>query len=201
MAGILLDISGGNLILTLFMTMVVCLILGIGMPTVAAYTIAAATMSHALTELGVGLLPAHFFIFFFATLSAITPPVATAVFAAAAIARTDLWKTAFSAVRFGLAGFIVPYMFVLGPELLLQGTPHAIAMGIGTASIGVTALAAALQGWFIRPLIYVERGFLLIGALGLINPGLLTDLIGIGALVFAAVSSWIRLRAKRPKTR
>lgn len=184
--------SGQSLFGALFFAMLVCLILGMGLPTTAAYVLAASVVAPALIKLGALPLAAHLFVFYFAIISAITPPVCAAVYVAAAIARADWVKTGLVATRLGLAGFIAPYMFVYAPALLLQGAPLEIAWTAVTACVGVLALAAGSMGFLLRPAGWVARLALLAAALLLIKPGLSTDLAGLGLL--AAVVALQRLR-------
>jgi TRAP-type uncharacterized transport system fused permease subunit len=127
--------------------MVVAVILGMGVPTTAAYAIAAAVVAPGLIRMGVMPLVAHMFIFYFAILSAITPPVALASFAAASMAQADMWRTSMIAVKLGLATFIVPFMFWLSPALLAQGPLPEILQAFATAAFGVYLLACATEGW------------------------------------------------------
>jgi TRAP transporter 4TM/12TM fusion protein len=178
-AQLLLQLAGENVLLAMLFTMVVALILGMGMPTTAAYAIGAAVLAPGLQRLGVAPLVAHMFIFYFAVVSAITPPVALASFAAAAIARADPWKTAFISVKMGLAVFIVPFMFFYSPLLLGQGTLVQILPVLATALIGVILLACATEGWFGRPIGWPLRAPLLLASILLIVPEGITDLIGL----------------------
>jgi len=177
---VILAVAGENLLLTLFLTMCTSIVLGMGLPTVAAYIIQAALTVPALTNLGVEPLAAHMFIFYFAIISAITPPVALAAYAAGGVAGSDPMKTAFQACRLGIAAFIVPYMFVYAPSLLAIGESTEIALATVTALIGVLALAAASVGYFIRKANVIERIVFLCAALTLIKPGIMTDIIGLG---------------------
>jgi TRAP transporter 4TM/12TM fusion protein len=174
--------SGQSLFGALFFAMLVCLVLGMGLPTTAAYVLAASVVAPALIKLGALPIAAHLFVFYFAIISAITPPVCAAVYVAAAIARADWVKTGLIATRLGLAGFIAPYMFVYAPALLLQGPPLEIAWASLTACVGVLALAAGSMGYLLRPAGLVERLALLAAALLLIKPGFYTDLAGFGLL-------------------
>jgi TRAP-type uncharacterized transport system fused permease subunit len=153
-----------------------------GMPTTAAYAIAASVLAPALARLGVEPLAAHLFIFYFACISALTPPVALASFAAAAIARAPMWEVGLQSVRFSIAGYLIPFMFVYGPPLLLQGGWVEVGWAVLTAAVGTLALAAAVQGWLLRGLGLLPRAALLVAALALIKPGLATDVVGLGLL-------------------
>lgn len=177
---VILTVAGENLLLTLFLTMCTSIILGMGLPTVAAYIIQAALTVPALTRLGVEPLAAHMFIFYFAIISAITPPVALAAYAAGGVAGSDPMKTAFQACKLGIAAFIVPYMFVYAPALLAIGEPSHIALATVTALIGVLALAAASVGYFLRQANVFERIVFLAAAMTLIKPGITTDIVGLG---------------------
>ncbi|WP_282137384.1 TRAP transporter permease [Rossellomorea aquimaris] len=185
-SGMIIDISGGILIVTLIFTMITSIILGMGLPTVAAYIVQVPLTIPALIELGVSPLAAHMFVFYFAALSAITPPVALAAFAAAGLSGSDPMKTGMTAVRLGLAAFIVPYMFVYGETLLLVGDVPNIILSVVTSIIGIIGVACAAEGWLLRNALWYERVLLFIGAILMINPGIVTDLIGFAilALVF-----------------
>ncbi len=188
-ATMLLDVAGASTFLAMVFAMVVAIILGMGVPTTAAYAIAAAVVAPGLIRIGVPPLSAHMFIFYFAILSAITPPVALASFAAASMARADMWKTSVIALKLGLATFIVPYMFWISPALLAQGPILGILQAFATAALGVYLLACATEGWMQNgPLPLPLR--LLSGAfgLGLMVPELWTDLGGI--IVAVGLLAW-----------
>lgn len=181
---LLVDLSGGKLVLLLFLTMVVSLILGMGLPTSAAYLVLATLVAPAIIKLGVQPIAAHLFIFYFGVISNITPPVALAAYAAAGIAQCNPNKTGFKAFRIALSGFIIPFVFVYEPVLLLQGTWYAILYSLTTALVGIYCLSVSgerflLSRWTISRL---EQFLLFAAALTLIYPGWLTDLIGTGIL-------------------
>lgn len=199
LALIIITYSGGSLLLALVFTMLVALVLGMGMPTTAAYAISASVLAPALARLGVEPLAAHLFIFYFACISALTPPVALAAFAAAAIARAPMWEVGLQAVRFSIAGYLIPYMFVYGPTLLFQGRALEIGWAMLTAAVGTLALAAAVQGWLRGRLSILERGLLLGAALTLIKPGLLTDLVGLGLLTVILATRYLRQTGRRER--
>jgi TRAP-type uncharacterized transport system fused permease subunit len=145
--------------------------------------------------LGLNPLASHLFVFYFSCISEITPPVGVAYYVAAGIARANPTKVGLTACRLGLAAFIVPYMFVFGPSLLLKGELYMILWTIISAIIGVIALAAGVERWFMgRPTSWLQTGLLLAAALLLIKPGLTTDLVGFGllAIVFILWSFWKR---------
>ncbi len=146
---------------------------------------------------GVNPLAAHFFIFYFAIISAITPPVALAAYAAAGISGADPIKTGITSCRLGVAAIIEPYMFIYAPSLLLVGSPSEIVLATITATVGVIALAAASVGWFLAKATWLERLILLGAALGLIKPGWITDLLGAAALLLVIVLQLPRWRKAR----
>ena len=184
---LILTMAAGHLWLALVFTMIVALILGMGMPTVAVYVVLCALLGEGLKLLGTSLLAAHLFMFWFAVIAALTPPVAVAAYAGAAIAQSDPWKTGWIAFRFALSGFIVPYCFIYGPPLLMQGTWPEIVQAFITASLGIFALSVAVEGWFLVPLKnWLERGALFLAALLLITPGLISDVIGFVILAVEA---------------
>ncbi|MBU2055340.1 MAG: TRAP transporter permease [Proteobacteria bacterium] len=193
-SGLVSTLSGGNILLALFLTMIASLILGMGLPTTAAYIVLAALGAPALIKLGIIPLTAHFFIFYFSCLSCITPPVALAAYTGAGIAGAPAFKTGWTAMRLGLAAFIVPYMFVFGPALLMIGQLGQIVQATFTALVGVFALASGVQGWFFGQANPVQRIMLIIVALTLIHSGLETDIIGLVILLF--VFAWQRFLRK-----
>lgn len=179
---LVISLSGGILILALVFSMFGSIILGMGLPTTAAYIIMATLGAPALIEIGVDPLGAHLFVFYFAIMSAITPPIALAAYTAGAIAGADVNKTAVTALKVSLAGFFIPYMFVFNSELLMRGTAFDIVVGTITASIGVIVLSAATIGYLKIKLKLLERGALFIAALFLMYSGISNDLIGIGII-------------------
>lgn len=180
-----LKLSGGYLFTTLLLTMVVAIIMGMGLPTTACYVLTSAVAAPALMRLNVLPIAAHLFVFYFGILSTITPPVAVGAYAAAGIAGSDPSKTGWAAVKLAIAGFIIPYMFVYSPDLLiLPGATLAKIIPVAiTAIVGVIALGATAEGFFWGPLNLLQRLLLLIGALLLIKSGLYTDILGL-CLVF-----------------
>lgn len=180
-------LAGESLALALVFTMIAGIILGMGLPTTAAYIVMAALLVPALVKLGIPTIAAHMFAFYYAIISAITPPVALAVYAGAGLAGSNMWKTGFAAVRIGAPGFIIPFMFAYEPSLLFLGSPWSIFTSFITASIGVVILAAGMMGWLLRETNWVERIFLVAAAVLLIKPGFFTDLIGLillGIVIF-----------------
>jgi TRAP transporter 4TM/12TM fusion protein len=194
---ILLNISGDSLFITLFLTVAVAVILGMGMPTSAIYIILAVILAPAMEKLGVPPLAAHLLIFYGATMSNITPPLAMASFAAAAIANCDPWKTSFSAMRTGAVVFLVPFFFVYGPELIGNGSIRSIIYAFITACCGVSILAAGSVGWLIVPLNWPMRGLAFATGLLLIDSNMTTDIIGAAAFAVLLSLIFFRYRAGR----
>lgn len=193
-------LAAQSLLLALILTMIAGIMLGMGMPTTPAYIIMTALLVPALIKLGVVAPAAHMFAFYFAILSAITPPVALAVYAAAGLAKSDLWDTGWAAVKIGAAGFIVPFMFVYEPALLMIGDWPRILGSALSASIGALLLAAGLHGFLLARATWLERAMLLAAALTLIKPGLITDLIGLALVGVVLVLQWPR-RERAPSPR
>jgi TRAP transporter 4TM/12TM fusion protein len=197
MSTIILDFSGGYLIVILIMTTVMGIILGMGMPTSGAYIILASLLAPGLEEAGVELLAAHMFIMYVAAKSSITPPVAIASYAAAAIAGTDPWKTSLLAFKLGLSVFIIPYMFVYGPALLGLAPPMEVTWVFITAVFGIFALSVACIGWLFDSLSGIERYVAFGASLLMIQPNWITD--GLGFFIFCMLAFYIQKRPKRPK--
>lgn len=197
LAELLVESSGGSLPVLLFLTMCAALVLGMGMPTVAAYILLAMTVAPALVRMGVEPLAAHMFVFYFGIISAITPPVAIASYTAAGIAGTDLNKVSWVALRLGLSAFILPYMFIYGPELLLISSERSIAMVVIGSLLGIFSLSVALQGYLFGYLNWIQRALLFLGALGLIDTGSVSDLVG--GVLFLIGFGWhyLQVRAGR----
>jgi TRAP transporter 4TM/12TM fusion protein len=185
---LVVNVSGSSLFLALLLTMAAGIVLGMGMPTTPAYIVMVSLLVPAIIRLGVEPAAAHMFAFYFAILSAITPPVALAVFAAAGLAKSDLWPSGWAAVKIGSAGFIVPFMFVYEPALLFIGPLGQSLHAAVSACVGATLLAASLHGWLYGPASAWQRVVLFAAALALIKPGGITDLIGVtlAAVVIAA---------------
>lgn len=197
-ASIVVSLSGGNLFVCLVLTMLLTILLGMGLPTIAAYAIPASVVVPALVDMGVPELAAHMFVLYYASLSAITPPVALASFAAAAIAHSNPLKVSCVSVRLGIAGFIIPYMFVYGPQLLLVGDPLSIAQACITAIVGVIALSIAIIGYLKTSVSHAERALYVACAMLLIKPGFITDIAGCGLLV--ALILWNVRKSRQART-
>jgi TRAP transporter 4TM/12TM fusion protein len=188
-------LSQDTLLLALVLTMLAGIVLGMGMPTTPAYIIMTALLVPAIIKLGVIPPAAHMFAFYFAVLSAITPPVALAVFAAAGIAKSDLWTSGWAAVKIGAAGFIVPFMVIYEPALLMIGDWPAIIGAFVTASCGILLFAAGLHGFLITRTTHWQRAVLVVAGLLLIDPGLVTDIIGAALALVVIVSQLAARRA------
>ena len=179
----ILGLAGQSLLAALVLTMLSSLILGMGLPTVAAYLVQAGVTIPALISFGVAPIPAHLFVFYFAILGNVTPPVAVAAYAAGGVAAADPARTGWTALAISVPAFVVPYMFVLDPALVLEGDPLHIALAIVTAIVGVMALAGAIVGCLWRRIGFGPRLLLAVGALLMLVPGLLTDLAGIALIL------------------
>src|SRR6056297_127892 len=195
-SSVLLDLAGVSQLLALFFAMCIAILLGMGMPTTAAYAVAASVVAPGLVQLGIPQLTAHFFVFYFAVVSAITPPVALASYAAAGISGANPMETSVASFKIGIAAFIVPFMFFYNSAILMDGTWAEVVRAGITATFGVFLLSAGVQGWFMgaRSAWFLRAG--LIGAaLFMIEGGWASDLIGIGA----AVAIYLIQRVFQPK--
>ena len=170
LSGMLVNLSGGNAFLLLLLAAVTCFILGMGMPTTAAYVVLAVLVVPALTQLGVVPLAAHLFLLFFAKASMITPPVCLAAYAAASIGRCDPMQTGWTSVRLSLGTFIAPFVFAFSPALILIGSLPEILLVVATTILGSVAVAVALAGYLFRPLSWSKQLLLIVGGLFLILP-------------------------------
>lgn len=185
-------LAGSNLLLLMAMLMVTCIILGMGVPTAPAYIIVATLGAPALMKAGVPIIAAHMFVYFYAILSVITPPVCLAAFAGAAIAETNAMKTGVTAMKLGIVAFIIPFMFVFEPALLMQGSTTEIATAFASALIGVIGIASGMQNWLLVRCRLWERALLLASGLMLIFPGLITDTIGLSSLLIVLFAQRLR---------
>ncbi|MBN1225514.1 MAG: TRAP transporter permease [Deltaproteobacteria bacterium] len=171
--------SGGILIITMIFVMLATIVLGMGMPTSAAYLMGAILLAPALINLGVNPLAAHLFVFYFAVISMITPPVALASFTAASVSGSDLWETGLLAFRIALPGFLIPYIFVINNSLLLEGSVLGIIWVVFTTCVGIIGYAAGTIGYLIRRTVLLERILLYVGGVMLIFPEGITDTLGL----------------------
>jgi len=189
----LVAIAGGNFLLVLFFVMVACIILGMGLPTTANYVVTASVAAPILyNNFDVPLIAAHMFVFFFGILADITPPVCLAAYAGAGIAGANPMRTGVAAVKIALAGFLIPYVFILQPALLLQGSWDELTVSLVTVIVGMIALASGLAGYLLLRATVIERVLLIAGGLLLIYPDLLISVIGMVALAVAVVLQFAR---------
>lgn len=184
----ILQLAQNQMLPTLILTMFTCIILGMGMPTTAVYIVAATIAAPALLKLGIHPIAAHLFVFYFGNISNVTPPVALAAFAGAGIAGANPGKVGWAAARLALAGFLIPFMWVYSPALILQGSDAAhIILAAITAVIGVILLGVAVQGYMMSRISRLERILLFAASLSLIKPGLLTDFAGLTILAIVYI--------------
>ena len=191
-------VAGNAKIIALFLTMLCCIVLGMGVPTTANYCIMASTCAPILIQMGIPVVAAHFFVFYFGIVADITPPVALAAYAGSAIAKSNPMKTAVNATKLAIAAFIVPYVFAYSPALLLIDTNVLQVIQISiTALIGIFGVSSGLEGYVFKKASIIERIILIGGGLLLIYPGTLTDIIGIAAVLGVTVFQYMsKKRAK-----
>ena len=191
-------ISGGRVFIALFLTMLCCIVLGMGVPTTANYCIMASTCAPILITIGVPTIAAHFFVFYFGIVADITPPVALAAYAGSAIAKAPPMKTALNATKLAIAAFVVPYVFAMNPTMLLvEASVLEVIIVVATSLIGIFGVASALNGYLFRPIPLLIRVLCAAGGLLMLDPSTVTDLIGIAVLVAAILFQYFSAR-KRP---
>jgi len=179
----IITLAGDHVIVALFLTMLCCIVLGMGVPTTANYCIMAATCAPILVRMGVPPVAAHFFVFYFGIVADLTPPVALAAYAGAAIAQANPMKTAITSTKLAIGAFIVPYVFALNPAMLLIDTsPWEVVFIAITSLIGIFAVSSSLEGYLITNMKWYERFIALAGGLCLIYPGAITDTIGLACI-------------------
>ncbi len=187
LASAILAYSHGSLAIALVLSMLIAIILGMGVPSVPAYAICASVVAPALVQMGVEPLAAHMFVFYFSALSAVTPPVALAAYAAAGIADANPMQAGWDAFSLALGGFLVPYLFVYEPSVILFNAPAwTIASVIISGLVGIVALGMAIEGWIFKKATWMERALLALAAVLLIKPGTVTDIVGVVLIVVAA---------------
>ena len=197
----LVQIAGGNLLFVLAMAAIVSIILGMGMPTLGVYLLVATLVAPAMVEVGITAKAAHLFALYFGMLSMITPPVAIAAFAAATVARAEPMKTATAAVQFGWSAYVVPFMFVVAPELMMDGPTPVVLQTAITAVIGVWMVSAGFVGYFRSPLnpvlriLYIVAGVSMMIPAGAVTAGIWTDIGGL-ALAVLLIAADIVFRRK-----
>ena len=192
-------LAGNQVIIALFLTMLCCIVLGMGVPTTANYCIMAATCAPILVRMGVPTVAAHFFVFYFGIVADLTPPVALAAYAGAAIAQSNPMKTAFTATKLAIGAFIVPYVFALNPAMLfVDTTAWEVILICITSLVGIFSVSAALEGYVLRNMTWWQRIIIAVGGLLLIYPGWVTDVIG---LAMVAVIVGLQILEKRTAKR
>ncbi|WP_019880035.1 TRAP transporter permease [Succinispira mobilis] len=195
LATALLELAGGNLIPAMFFTMITSLLLGMGVPTTANYVITSTIAAPALEQMGIPILAAHMFAFYFGIVADVTPPVALAAYAGAGIAGSNPMRTGVVAAKLAIAAFIIPYVFVLSPTILMiNATIPTLIMATLTALIGMWGLSISMIGFFVAPTTKLERLLYFVGGVFMIDPGGMTDLIGIAIL---ATASFFQYKRKR----
>ena len=192
-------ISRGHVMVALLLTMLCCIVLGMGVPTTANYCIMASTCAPILITIGVPQVAAHFFVFYFGIVADITPPVALAAYAGSAIAKAPPMKTAFNASKLAIAAFIVPYIFAMNPAMLLiDTTPLQVVLVVASSIIGIFGVASGLNGYLFKPMNPLIRIVLIAAGLLMMDPTVTTDLIGI--VLMAAVVLWLYTGSKKKAT-
>ena len=193
MINAIVAVAGNRLFIALFLTMLCCIVLGMGVPTTATYCIMAATCAPILTRMGVPIMAAHFFVFYFGIVADITPPVALAAYAGSAIAKSNPMRTAFNATKLAIAAFIIPYVFCFSPSMLLIETDAAnVALIAVTSLIGIFGVASALEGYLFCDMGPVDRLLLTAGGLMMIYPGAVTDLIGLALIAAGCALQFLK---------
>ena len=192
-----ISLSGGNLFFGLFLSAVTSLILGMGLPATAIYVMMAAINAPALVEMGASPLAAHLFLFYFGCISTITPPVALTAYAAAAVAGASPTKTGWRAFVYGISAYIMPFMFMYAPSLLMEGGVFLIIRTFVTGLAGAFFLSASIEGYLLRRSSLVERFILFVGGVFLIDPGGWTDILGVLMVGAVTLSQWYRLKTSK----
>jgi TRAP transporter 4TM/12TM fusion protein len=164
------QLGSNNILIILALTAIIELVLGLPLPTTAVYVLVALTLAPAIVKLGITPLAAHLFVFYYAMLSLITPPIATTAFAGAAIAGANMMRTGWECMRLAFIAYLIPFVFVFDPLLLFKGPLHLIALAIITATFGTTAVGIAMVGYFVRPVGWIKRVLFAVGGIGLLIP-------------------------------
>jgi TRAP-type uncharacterized transport system fused permease subunit len=189
---LLLGFSGENLVGILLISALLCILLGMDVPTTASYLLTAAVAAPALSQLGLPPLTAHLFIFYYAILSALTPPVCASVYAAATIAHENFWKVAAQALRIAGAVYLIPFMMVFRPEIMLNAPLAGIGYQIAVCGAAIAAISGAAIGYMLGPLGWMARGYLLASAAALFFPSLYADVTGIALVAAFLARQWQR---------
>ena len=195
----LVNLSGGNIYVAAVLTAFITIILGCGMPPTPTYVILATCLVRPLTEMGATPLAAHMFIFMFACVGALTPPVAITAYTAAAIAKSNPNKTGFASFRMGIVAYIIPFIFLLNPAILLEGDTVEVILAAATAILGVFCLTGAIEGYMFRYWSIVSRVLLGAASLMMMIPGTVTDLIGIALVAIAFVLDKLIFKPRSPE--
>ena len=194
-------LAGNQILIALVLTMLCCIVLGMGVPTTANYCIMAATCAPILVRMGVAPVAAHFFVFYFGIVADLTPPVALAAYAGAAIAQSNPIKTAIESTKLAIAAFIVPYVFAMNPVMLFEGNPGVfqVILIVITSLVGIFGISSALQGYVLTDMNPIERIMSAAAGLLLIDPNLITDIVGIALISAVVVWQVIKKRQKASK--
>ena len=194
-------LAGNNVFIALVLTMLCCIILGMGVPTTATYCIMAATCAPILVRMGVPLVAAHFFVFYFGIVADLTPPVALAAYAGSAIAQANPMRTAIQATKLAIGAFIVPYAFAMSPAMLLIDTslPEVLMITV-TSLVGIASVSASMEGYIMGGLNWFQRGLMLAGGLMMIVPGLTTDFVGVALSALVLVMKLIENKKSSVQT-
>ncbi len=192
----LVELAGGNLPLTLILTMITSIILGMGVPTTANYIITSTIAAPALIQLGVHPLAAHLFVFYFGIVADITPPVALAAYAASGIAKSNPMMTGITSTKLAIGAFLTPFIFVYNPAMLWVGTTwYTITQTLITSCIGMTAIGASMIGFLLTPMNWAERGLFFVGGLMMVHPGFVTDIAGMALLGVCLGCQWYKRKS------
>ncbi len=184
----IITLSHGSVLIALFFTMLCCIVLGMGVPTTANYCIMASTCAPILIQLGIPVLAAHFFVFYFGIVADITPPVALAAYAGSAIAKANPMKTGVNATKLAIGAFIVPYIFAMNPAILfINTTAVQVVQIVVTSLLGIFGVAAAMNGYLFRKMHWIIRVVACAGGLLMMDPNLITDIVGIAILALVVV--------------
>jgi TRAP transporter 4TM/12TM fusion protein len=200
LSSILVDLSGGNLLAMLLLTMVASLILGMGLPVTACYIILAVLAAPVLIQQGVSPIGAHLFVFYFGIVSGLTPPVALTAYVAAGIANTPIFRTGFYAFVVAFITFLIPYVFVYDPSLMFEGPLYQTAITFVVCAISVVALTAGVMGYLFRPCNWIERAVMIVAAIGIIVPELYSTLIGLAVFGVIVVIQFLQQRSLKKQS-
>jgi len=192
----LVSLAGKSTLLLLIFGAMGAIILGMGMTVTAAYLLMVVLIAPALIQLGIAPLNAHLFVFYFAVMSFLTPPICLAVYAAASLAGADMMKTAYQSIKLGIAAYIVPFLFAYHPSLLLQGNTMDVIHAIITAMIGISLVAIGIEGFLFQELNWLKRGLLFLGGLGCMIPGWRSDVLGLAIGIPIIFWEWRVIRKK-----